>query len=131
MNTYKRRRLPHDTTSYPVWLYFRFSLGTLISSIAWLGRHYHRELRVSAITEWSRAVARDLRLSYSGPRKLTWQNILGEFEFKLTVLDHQAVGFDLRIGLVNKALHHVHDAVAIAGHVVNRIRYRSVLPCGQ
>jgi hypothetical protein len=82
MNTYKRHQFPADSISYAVWLY---TIQSELSRISWpsgnygqaqqflgahaavsnlfnLGRHlvgaqYYRDLRVSAFSEWSSAVA--------------------------------------------------------------------------
>ena len=72
MNTYKRHRFPADIISYAVWLYYRFNLshrdiedllGThaAVSNLFNLGRHkvgsqHYRDLRISAFSQWSRAV---------------------------------------------------------------------------
>jgi len=65
MNTYKRHRFPPDIISYAVWLYYRFNLShrDIEDLLADAGcRHtvraqHHRDLRISAFSEWSRAVA--------------------------------------------------------------------------
>ena len=80
MNAYKRHRFPPDIISYAVWLYYRFNLShrdienllaergitfsrhAAVSNLFNLGRHlvraqHYRDLRISAFSEWSRAVA--------------------------------------------------------------------------
>jgi len=51
MIIYKRHRFPSDIISYAVWLYYRFNLSRHLVS----AKHY-RSLRLSAFSEWSRAV---------------------------------------------------------------------------
>ncbi len=55
MITYERHRIPPDIVRYAVWLYYRFNHGH--RDIEEIAAQHYRDLRVSAFSEWSRAVA--------------------------------------------------------------------------